>query len=100
MTPLEKVARAICRAHRISIGFAEAPDYTLTDEIHNAWQDFLPEASAALTALLDPDEGTVEAAARSIDRIEDCTGYYGAAPGLARAAFNAAIQHILKGAEG
>jgi hypothetical protein len=57
-------------------------------------------AAVVVTALLDPDEGTVEAAARSIDRIEDCTGYYGAAPGLARAAFNAAIQHILKGAEG
>lgn len=81
-SPLEKVARAM---------YAEATSHQQPFEMlsDGAQEHVRRAARAALTALLDPDEGTVEAmfeANKAEVFREECV-----------ASFNAAIQHILKG---
>lgn len=61
------MAKAILRANLLSCGFSERTgasgrEYTLDDEIANSWEDWLPEARAALTAIREPSEGTLRAA--------------------------------------
>lgn len=86
-SPLEKVARAIYESHE----FVRPWDHPKSVGWHRVCR---AEARAALTALLDPDDGTVEA------------GYLAQREGLFKGAsredrqrvgFVASIQHILKG---
>lgn len=51
-TLLEQTARAICRSYRLSTGWKPVGDYTLDDEVENAWMDFMPEAQAAFGILV------------------------------------------------
>jgi hypothetical protein len=92
MSPLEKVARAISAANKA----APFPWWSATPENCRLSAHL---ARAALTALLDPDEGTIMAmldAHASGQPFESPFGPNGSFVGE----FNAAIQHILKGAEG
>lgn len=52
----EEVARWICRTVRIAQGFKGTAEYTLDDEVHNAWDDWLDEADDLL-ALFFPADG-------------------------------------------
>ena len=52
----EEVARWICRTVRIAQGFKGTAEYTLDDEVHNAWDDWLDEADDLL-ALFSPADG-------------------------------------------
>lgn len=52
----EEVARWICRTVRIAQGFEGTAEYTLDDEVHNAWDDWLDEADDLL-ALFSPVDG-------------------------------------------
>ena len=47
----EEVARWICRTVRIAQGFKGTTEYTLDDEVHNAWDDWLDEADDLLALL-------------------------------------------------
>lgn len=51
-TMLEQTARAICRSYRQTTGWKPDGDYTLDDEVENAWMDFMPEAQAAFGILV------------------------------------------------
>lgn len=55
-TGLERVARALCELD------ANPPDATM--EGKPLWQDYLPEAWAAIMALREPDTAMIGAAAR------------------------------------
>lgn len=102
-SPLEKVARAHYETqpwmHATDVPGRAAP---LT--VAMTWEKIGPVAqqrqiermATALTALLDPDEGTLAAAAE----VGPDTNAGEFDIDSARTVFNAAIQHILKGAEG
>lgn len=87
VTPeLERVARAMCRSYWDD-GSRRLPG-TLDAHVDEYWSNWLPEARAALLAIREPSEGMLRAAQ---DELADPT--FG--PGEARAAFTAAIDHIL-----
>jgi hypothetical protein len=81
MTPLERMARAICEARGIYL---------------TEWREFLPEARAALIAIREPDLMTTVAGAKVI--VEEMKGdedYF-----AAKGAWTAMIDHVLNGGEG
>lgn len=62
MTPgLERVARALCELD------ANPPDATMGGK--PLWQDYLPEARAAIMALREPDRTMIGAAALKVGHI-------------------------------
>ncbi|WP_337180281.1 hypothetical protein [Sphingopyxis granuli] len=58
-TCLERVARALCELD------ANPPDATMDGK--PLWQDYLPEARAAIMALREPDAAMIEAGTRKAD---------------------------------
>ena len=50
----EQVARMVCEQTRIIQGFISKPEYTLSDEVHNVWDLFLPNADAIIALLIPP----------------------------------------------
>jgi hypothetical protein len=116
MSPLEKVARAICEADgenpgafhtKAAVAAADREGLALTDHAVPLWMGYRKAARAALTALLDPDEGSpgLEAAAKAmlLEEHPNSTWSRGASSAKwwfqARAGVNAYLQHILKGVE-
>ena len=69
-TGLERVARALCELD------ANPPDATMGGK--PLWQDYLPEARAAIMALRDPDPAMIQAAALKAVQIgkDDFGGIY------------------------
>lgn len=57
---LERVARALCELD------ANPPDATMGGK--PLWQDYLPEAQAAIMALREPDRAMISAAAVEADK--------------------------------
>lgn len=94
-SPLEKVARAL---HEALVGgdadeLIHSPAQKSWEEpTMPRWAQWIDAAHATLTALLDPDEGTLKAMA---DAIRGLT-FSGYPAEQDRAIFNAAIQHIIK----
>ncbi len=60
---LERVARALCELD------ANPPDARMDGK--PLWQDYLPEARAAIMALREPDMMMISAAALAVDQIGD-----------------------------
>jgi hypothetical protein len=87
MKMIEKMAWAICR-EKFRNGFMlPSEESVLAEMVDERWHEYIPAAKAALTTLLEPDEGMVEAASRWLE------------PNMNRLsindAFTAAIQHAL-----
>ena len=60
MRMIEKMARAICREN---VAYNGPKDGRFADQrVDEEWQDHIPDARAALTALLEPSEGMCAAA--------------------------------------
>jgi hypothetical protein len=90
MKMIEKMAWAICREKfrgTASWTALRGPARVLAEMVDERWHEYIPAAKAALTTLLEPDEGMVEAASRWLE------------PNMNRLsindAFTAAIQHAL-----
>jgi hypothetical protein len=60
MTPLERAARALCLRHLRSIAPATPEGSQLVNE---GWPEFVDAARAVLTAIREPSEGMLYAAA-------------------------------------
>lgn len=63
---VERVARSLCRVRRLEQGFVSRPDYTLEHEIANAWDLFIPDATAAIEAMKSPTDDMLRAPARNV----------------------------------
>lgn len=94
MTPIERVARAICRQRYASAYFPNE-QANLEARVGREWRGHLEEARAAISALLPVGEGMVEAMEKGADeRAYMVTrGYIDGAD--LEAAFTSAINHIL-----
>lgn len=95
---LEKVARALARAHAEQ----HAEDIAKVDLAKfedDCWRQFEVRARAALNALKNPDEGTVEAMIQCVHQ-SGCVNITDFDSSDAGNAFNAAINHIIKEGEG
>jgi len=93
MMMVEKVARAICREN---VAYNGPKDGRFADQrVDEEWQDHIPDARAALTALLEPSEGMVSA---SSDRAGH--GFYIDGTPAAAVDFKKMIQAALDEKEG
>jgi len=61
MTTIEKLARAIAKGAISEWDSAERGWQTVEQCVDDSWRDWLPDAHACLTALLEPTEAMVEA---------------------------------------
>lgn len=67
MTPVERVARAICAAEVKRLGYAGDPAFF----VEGFWRDHEPAARAAIEALREPSEGMEEAAMPVLSQYPD-----------------------------
>lgn len=81
---IERVARAICKAHWRLKGLSDA---VADDEAGNAWDLWTEEARAAIAAMRVPTEVMIQAA----DECEDYATYYASAETILGAMIDAAL---------
>jgi len=90
MTMIEKIARVLCAAN----GGDSESGWNLN------WRDYTDDARAALTAMLEPSEGMIEAGWRSAsDDINGRPVWKGAVDVAAKHRYTAMIHHALQESE-